>query len=117
LNELKEKAATFVVERVFSRCDERYCHEPQAVEFLNRLKKEVVKNADLFLMWKGAEGNTQMLAYLEKLFKRFKLNLIVDNSSLSGAPVIYEEFLSFRASLEPYLTPWKWGCSMRTTPA
>jgi hypothetical protein len=42
--------ATFVVERVFSRCDERYCHEPQAVEFLNRLKKEIVKNVDLFLM-------------------------------------------------------------------
>lgn len=97
LNELKEKVATFVVERVFSRCDERYCHEPQAVEFLNRLKKEIVKNVDLFLMWKSAEGNTQMLAHLEKLFKRFKLNLIVDNSSLNGAPVIYEEVPSFQS--------------------
>ncbi|WP_448583780.1 Lon protease family protein [Thermocrinis sp.] len=97
LNELKEKVANFVVEKLFSKCEEKYCKYPAIAEFLERLKKEIVKSVDLFLMWKGAVGNTQMLTHLEKAFRKFKINLIVDNSGLKGAPVIYEEVPSFQS--------------------
>ncbi|WP_029551728.1 Lon protease family protein [Thermocrinis jamiesonii] len=97
LRKLKEKVATFVVEKLFSKCDEKYCKYPTIAEFLERLKREIVKSVDLFLMWKSAMGNTFMLTYLEKAFRKFKINLIVDNSELKGAPVIYEEVPSFQS--------------------
>ncbi|WP_333785057.1 ATP-binding protein [Thermocrinis sp.] len=97
LSELKERVANFVVEKLFSKCEEKYCKYPTIAEFLEKLKREIVKSVDLFLAWKGAVGNTPMLTHLEKAFRKFKINLIVDNSGLEGAPVIYEEVPSFQS--------------------
>ncbi|ADC89705.1 peptidase S16 lon domain protein [Thermocrinis albus DSM 14484] len=95
--QLKEKVARYVVEKALGRCEERYCHIPQVETFLARLKEELVRNVDLFLSWKSAEANPEWRKALERNFRRFRINVLVDNSHLKGAPVILEEVPSFPA--------------------
>ncbi|SHK31472.1 Lon protease family protein [Thermocrinis minervae] len=96
LLELREKTAMYVVDKVLSRYKEKYKDIPQVVSFFEKLEQEIVKNIDLFMEWHISKGNPSQLRALEKYFNIFKVNVLVDNSALEGAPVVFEEVPSFQ---------------------
>ncbi|MFN3995287.1 MAG: Lon protease family protein, partial [bacterium] len=51
--------------------------------YLENLSKDINENIELFLKFKGDGDNIP---------SRYKVNLVVDNSKLKGAPVVFEEF-------------------------
>ncbi len=65
-------------------------------EYIDRLKSELVKNVELFLSWHTSKENPAFQKMLEKSFNAFRVNVLVDNSSLEGAPVIFEEVPTFQ---------------------
>ncbi len=94
--ELRDKTARYVTEKVFNKLEEKYKKLPQVVEFIGRLKEEVVRNVDLFIQWHTARANPQMLRALEREFNAFRVNVVVDNSHTEGAPVIFEDNPTFQ---------------------
>ncbi len=94
--ELRNRVATYVVDKVFSRFEGKYKDYDGLSEHINRLKLELAKNADLFLSWHTSKGNVALQRMLEKSFNTFRVNVIVDNSNLEGAPVVFCEVPTFQ---------------------
>ncbi len=77
---MKEKTATYLVESL-----------------LYRLEENLVRNIQFFVEWKFVEENVPLRRMVESNINLFRLNVIVDNSKLDGAPVVYEEMPSLRS--------------------
>ena len=91
LIELRDKTAQYATEKVIQKLEEKYKNLPQVLEFLQRLKNEIVRNVDLFMQWHALKSNPGMIRSIERYFNVFKVNVMVDNSSAEGAPVIFED--------------------------
>ncbi|MFN4319853.1 MAG: AAA family ATPase [Aquificaceae bacterium] len=94
--ELRNKVASYVVDKVFSRFENKYAPYDGLLEHIKRLKLELVRNADLFLSWHTSKGNIALQRMLEKSLNAFRVNVIVDNSHLDGAPVVFCEVPTFQ---------------------
>ncbi|MDW8066638.1 MAG: AAA family ATPase [Aquificaceae bacterium] len=94
---LRNRVASYVIEKSFSRFEQKYQPYDGISEHLKRLKLELAKNVDLFLSWHTSKGNLAFQKILEKSLNAFRVNLLVDNSQLDGAPVIFDEFPTFQS--------------------
>lgn len=96
LLQLRINTARYVVDKVFSRFEERYIPFEGVASYIERLKEELSKSAHLFLSWHASKGDFAFQRHLEKSFNLFRVNVLVDNSSLRGAPVVFEEYPTFQ---------------------
>ena len=92
IDSLDEKTALFIVDNRVSDIKATYAENIQAIDYLDALKNDIVMNLQLF---KDVDEEKQDLpAFLQPnkdaVFTKYKINLIVDNSNLKGAPVIVE---------------------------
>ena len=92
LRELNREATRFAINHTLASVKQRYADLPDLAAYLNAVETNMLENADDF---NPPEEEPALL--LEALPRRrnaldvYRVNLIVDNSQLSGAPVIYEE--------------------------
>lgn len=71
-----------------------YADIPDVVAYLNDVRADILENFELFSGVPETKGSqAQLLApWMKDLpFRRYDVNVIVDNSELKGAPVIFEE--------------------------
>lgn len=91
LKELELETARQVVAPDFAAMEEKYAPMPDVLEYLTVMQQDILDNVELF---KASEEDSPMnlLRRLDKrsLLRRYQVNLVVDNSSLEHAPVIYE---------------------------
>jgi len=93
LNGLNRNAATFAMDPFFSILKEKYVNLEEVMTFLEEVKKDILENlSDLI---SDSEKEEPQLPFSipglkEDPTDRYKVNLIVDNSKLEGAPVIME---------------------------
>lgn len=82
-------AIGFLIRRLLKR----YEDIPEAVRYLNDVRMDILESSELFLGKQDSEAQAQLLApWMKDLpFRRYEVNLIVNNSQLKGAPVIFEE--------------------------
>ncbi|MFN7065893.1 MAG: AAA family ATPase [Aquificaceae bacterium] len=97
LLELRNKVASYWVDKVFSRFESEYLPYDGLSEYIQRLKLELVRNVELFISWHNSRGNVALQRMLEKSFNPFRVNVLVDNSELEGAPVIFCEIVTFQS--------------------
>ena len=103
-NILQEKTS-FSLIRYFICCLEtKYSDNKKVQSYLKDLEKDLMENISIFLpeddefelaedeLLNEIENLKQIYKENEKtlLFKRYKINLFIDNSSLKGAPIIFE---------------------------
>ncbi|MBU5674995.1 AAA family ATPase [Alkaliphilus sp. MSJ-5] len=77
----------------------KYAQRKSTVEYINNLEKDIIENIDKF---KSSNEETKSLGPLEipinqeeNFFNRYKINLFIDNSGLSHAPIIDESNPTF----------------------
>ncbi len=92
LRELERRAVSSTASPPVTRLKDRYRDQPKIVEYLDHLLADVVEHLDDF---KDAEEPPPglpfpMLARRQERFLRYRVNLMVDNSRLQGAPVVME---------------------------
>lgn len=74
----------------------KYSHIPEIPEYLTNIQKDILNNINLLKVPSPQNpddiGNFPFDSGLNRiqLFKKYQVNLIVDNSKLSGAPVVVE---------------------------
>ncbi len=95
IRELDEHTALFVVEHLVDEVQDKYAGVDEVCAFLDGVQDDIVSNVDEF---RGQEGQPpDALTQLARAGwgTRYKVNVLVDNSGLSGAPVIIENQPSY----------------------
>lgn len=100
LDALNEEVSGFVLNELMDDFYQKYADQADVVSFLQALQKDVSENLRTFL---GAEekAEEQPMPLLPNgmtaspLRRRYTVNLLVDASDLTGAPVIYENNPSY----------------------
>ncbi len=91
LRELELETARQVAAPDFAAMEAKYAELEDVLEYLAAMQQDILDNIELF---KASDDDAAMnlLRRLDKraLLRRYQVNLIVDNSSLAHAPVIYE---------------------------
>ncbi|MFN3505626.1 MAG: AAA family ATPase [Caldimicrobium sp.] len=90
LFKLREQIAEQLVNKAFQQLEETFVNQNEVINYLQILKKEMVKNIHLFIEWEKARGNIMVQNSINKTLNMFRVNLLIDNSNIQGAPVVYE---------------------------
>ena len=69
---------------------------PKLIDYLKQVCKDLLENLDLFKSTES-EDDALRIEALHRILTRYRINLVVDNSSLTGAPVIIEDNPLYRA--------------------
>jgi lon-related putative ATP-dependent protease len=86
IRKLDQDVALSVVAAPVEELKGAYREHPKVLQFLDAVQQDIVENLDDF---RPQPGEARGPDRLERL-NRFKVNVLVDNSSLSGAPVVVE---------------------------
>ncbi|MFO7952601.1 MAG: ATP-binding protein [Bacillota bacterium] len=94
IKELDRKAALFAVEHLFQDLLEKYKGFPKVINFLQEMQEDMLDNINMFRQ-QEQQQQQQPLPFpipgdQEARFKKYQVNVIVDNSDLKGAPVVLE---------------------------
>jgi len=93
LKQLDSKVGLFAVGHLIAELKEKYRDHQQVVDYLDAVQQDVVKNINDFKG--GPEEEHNPLYFFKKnwqeaLKDRYKVNVLVDNRELTGAPVVVE---------------------------
>lgn len=98
LKKLRDDSVHYAMGGLISTLTFRYQDEPDVVQYLDDLRDDILENTELFTVT-GTEQKKDPDAppsltesgLPDLLFRRYQVNVIVDNSELKGAPVIAED--------------------------
>ncbi|HXI02991.1 MAG TPA: ATP-binding protein [Candidatus Saccharimonadales bacterium] len=95
MQKLDEEVALYAVSGPMTDLTESYKDLPDVLGYIEAVQKEILENIEMFKATPGdGGGNTAEIAaaamQLDDLFRKFEVNLLVDNSRSTGAPVVLE---------------------------
>lgn len=85
--------ALLTVGRFFATLQEEYADNTSVMEYLSLVKEDILNNISDFLINEEPNDEEALMPWLvkksnEEIFSKYKVNVIVDNSQLTHAPVI-----------------------------
>lgn len=93
---LNKEMANFAIGGLINELVEKYQGHPKVIGHVQQTQNQVIENAEVFLPSNGQEPSSFAEVFSQNqnqaalLLNKFKVNLLVDNADLKGAPVIYE---------------------------
>jgi lon-related putative ATP-dependent protease len=100
IKSLNQEITEYSVGGLVEELKEKYSEHVKIVDFLEAVRKDVIENAENFLVSDGSEGGSEnIMAAMaararmqqENTLQHYKVNLLVDHSESKGAPVVYED--------------------------
>jgi len=94
LEETDREVASYSISHLFEELRKKYRDLPQVVDYLKNVEQDIIENYEQFKAEpKSAESDP--LAAMQgmlgrQFFKKYEVNVLVDNSELKGAPVVLE---------------------------
>ena len=102
IRELSDQTATFAIGHLIEELRDGYADLPEIQAFLDEVQVDVVRNVETIAAAQekaGPDGaSVEFGAEIEDghpVFRRYRVNLLVDNDGLDHAPVVYEDDPSF----------------------
>jgi lon-related putative ATP-dependent protease len=96
IKQLNREISEIVVNQSISELDAKYAELPEVLNYLVNVKRDIIENVDDLRKYgveKEAGNGKQQIILLA--FSRYQVNVLVDNSQTTGAPVIYEDNPSY----------------------
>jgi len=95
IKELAKEAVLFMIEPHFAALEAEYEGLPKVLTFLESAKKDIIENLDAFRNG-GAQARKSPIPMPFPMpqadpFKKYTINVLVDNAQTKGAPVIVEQ--------------------------
>lgn len=96
IKDLNKEMANFAIGGLINELIEKYQTHKEIVEHIEQIQDRVVENADQFLPSNGQEPQNFIEAISQQrdggsvLMEKFKVNVVINNAKLEGAPVIFE---------------------------
>lgn len=100
LKELNREIAQFAVGGLIDEIRQKYRDNEKIVQHLDAVQKDVVQNARSVLAGEEEAANlppmlrglaAQQTGPESPLMRRYRVNVVIDNSELTGAPVVHED--------------------------
>jgi lon-related putative ATP-dependent protease len=99
VKDLDQEVGTYAVGHLIEELCRTYADLPEVVEYLRRVQQDVMEHLDEFRGVTEAppappgEGGAARLPTTtgDSFFRRYRVNVLVDHSGATGAPVIYED--------------------------
>jgi lon-related putative ATP-dependent protease len=91
LRDMEEKAVRFTLDPLINEIEEEYAGNEKAITWLNQLADDLIENLNEFIGRIPQGLPPELLRRVpspEDYAKRYKVNLIVDNSETEGAPIV-----------------------------
>ena len=101
IRELTREVTRHAVGHLMDALEDGFKQYPAVVNYLEALKADVIENADIFIARSGENAGQQAMiaaaaGHAEAdLARRYEVNLLVDNSLGTGAPVVYEDMPTY----------------------
>jgi len=89
LEQLDRAVGQNVVNRLMDELLEEYADFPEVLKFLEEVREDILDNIEKFKKG-GEEGKEMPPEARERLWRKYEVNVIVDNGDLKGAPVVIE---------------------------
>ncbi len=102
IRELNGEVASFAVGHLIEALNQKYADLPHVVSFLGDVRKDVIDNVDEFLtppehpLAALMGGRAPWLSGEPVFFRRYQVNVLVEENGQSGAPVIYEDHPTYQ---------------------
>jgi hypothetical protein len=93
---LNRKITSHAIGHFITELKKNYADLPAVLDYVEQVRRNLMKNSEEF-QTSNASSPEEMLAAAmserprENSFRRFRINVITDNSDTSGAPIIYED--------------------------
>lgn len=88
LENLNKQVAKFIVKQHMESLLEKYVDHPEVLSHLESMQTDIIKNINTFK--EDEDDDKKRAMEKEAAQKKYSVNVIVDNSGQTGAPVIYE---------------------------
>jgi len=95
LEKLDQQVVHFVLDQLTENLTEKYKEQPVVLAHLQAIEKNILENIFQFKP-EGGEKESQLPIPKRKPTDKYRVNVVVDNSKLQGAPVIVEMNPTYR---------------------
>ncbi len=94
LEETDREVARYSIGHLFEELKNKYQELPQVIEYLREVEEDVIENFEQFKSEPKPQEQDPMAVLQgitrKQAFRKYEVNVLVDNSELKGAPVILE---------------------------
>ncbi len=92
INDLSRETLGLAVGHLIEELKERYSDLPEVIQYLNAVLKDIIESGQQLHEQPRQESDPETLSMMGTIsLQRYLVNLLVDNSQLKGAPVVYED--------------------------
>jgi lon-related putative ATP-dependent protease len=92
VNELSRETLGLAVGPLVEELKERYADLPEVIEYLNAVLKDIIESGQQLHEQPRQDSDVETMTMMGQIsLQRYMVNLVVDNSGLEGAPVVYED--------------------------
>ena len=90
IKKLNQEVALYAIGHQVSNLLLKYKESPEIISYIKEVQEDILRNLDDFIGTPEAAQSTPFPWMKEVPFKKYEVNVIIDNSDLNGAPVIVE---------------------------
>lgn len=94
LEDTDREVAGYSISYLFEELRKKYSRLPEVIDYFKEVEEDIKENFEQFKSESRPPGSDPMAAMQEmarrQTFKKYEVNILVDNSELKGAPVILE---------------------------
>jgi lon-related putative ATP-dependent protease len=90
VQELNKEITRLTVEQFIGWLESQYQDHPQVTRYLTTVKDFAIENAEYFLPQDG-NPDVEHIKQKARAFTPYRVNVIVDNTGASGAPLVFED--------------------------
>lgn len=91
IKELNREISQVTVDQFITELQHKYQDFPEILAFLEAVNHDIVDNVDVIRATAASEQPIEKNSQLSDLMMNYLVNVLVDNSEVKGAPVIYED--------------------------
>ncbi|MCK4710185.1 MAG: AAA family ATPase, partial [Gammaproteobacteria bacterium] len=96
INQLNREISEVVVKQSVNGLILKYSKLPDVLAFIDTVNQDIIDNVnDILKYGEAKESGNQSHRAIYSLFSKYQVNVLVDNSQTTGAPVIYEDNPSY----------------------
>ncbi len=90
IKKLERQIARYSIGHLVYIIQEKYKDNPDVVTYLEEVEEDILDNISQFLEEKGTPNPIADLRAREIIFRKYEVNVIIDNSDILGGPVVIE---------------------------
>ncbi len=96
IEKIDREVVEFILQGFVEDLEQKYSGSPGVAEYLEAVGNDIIENRDLFRSPpEAAEANPFAARALAEAFKKYQVNVLVDNTNVKGAPVVTEMMPTF----------------------